>query len=292
MRVPFQVVHRAAPRHFAGLMGLGACTPMGYSYSNTPNGACEDSTGSVVDCKAPSCAVAAPSSGGGGGGGAGPNFVPNTTLENIPIGGFTGDFAVPTLDADLSQKVFSEESPFVANMIAKGADSVSAEIANLMAEAQSHCGLYPNSSGCNNLAALVAQYQAQYAAWAKGQSASTYQNADTGPLTSPLTAGPAGPTPPVYGVVTNRDPLIAPTPPSGSGGSTTPASTSSGNSGNAGNAGNSGSSGSQQQQTNPATPFDWSFLTNQAITGVPNWVLGLGVLGALYLIPMFLKRGR
>jgi hypothetical protein len=288
MRVPFQVVHRAAPRHFIGLMGLGECTPMGYSYSNTPNGACKDATGSIVDCKAASCAVAAPSSGGGGGAPAGPNFNPDTTLENIPIGGFTGDFAVPTLDADLSQSVFSKESPFIANAIARGADSVSAEDADILAQAQSHCGLYPNSTGCNNLAALVAQYQAQYMAWAKGQSASSYQGTDTGPLTAPLTAGPSGPTPVVY-AVTNRDP--APTPSAGSGGSTSTTSTSSGSGGAAGsNAGNGGGS-SSQQQTN-ATPFDWSFLTNQAITGIPNWVLGLGVLGALYLIPMFLKRGR
>ena len=289
MRVHALQLHRSAPPHFRGLMGLGSCTPMGTKYSDTPNGACIDSgSGSVVDCLAAVCgASAAPAPGASPS--AGPNFTPDTTLENIPIGGFTGTFAVPTLAADLSQVVFTDESPFVGNLIAKGADSVSAEEANILAEAQQHCGLYPNSTGCDQLATLVAQAQAQYAAWAATQKAGTYQAADTGPLGSPLAPSSPGasPSPVVY---TGPAAIAAPTypgpalSPNTASGSPAGAGTSSGtNSGTTGNTGNT-------NQT--AAPFNWSFLTNATFLGIPNWILGLGVVGGLIALSMLTRRGR
>jgi hypothetical protein len=273
MRVHALQLHRAAPVHFRGLMGLGSCSPMGVKYSNTPNGACLNSNdGSVVDCLAAACsAIAAPA----GGPSAGPNFTPDTTIQDIVVGGFTGDIAVPTLDAALSEAVAAKESPFIANTIAKGADSVAAEDTDIATQAQAHCTEYPASEGCGaDMAGLIAQYQAQYLAWAQTQNAGTYQAADTGTLTSPLTASPGGGSAaaPVY---------VAPTPGSPSAGAT----------GGSGSSSTSTSS-SSSSGTPAATPFSWAFLTNEAIAGIPNWVLGVGVIGALIAFSMFSGRGK
>ena len=170
------------------LRGLGACSPTGASYSNTPNGACLDSnTGNIVDCKAATCAVATP----GAGSEWSTNAPPASTspqYQNIPIGGFTGDFQVETLDSFLAGVLAAKESTFDANVIAKGADSCAAELADFQAQAQDYCAINGAVSDCGQMATLVAKYQALYQSWCNGQSAGTYQSADTGNLNAPTNA--------------------------------------------------------------------------------------------------------
>ena len=280
MRVAIGAIHRGLTG-FPGLgYGLGACMPLGYSYSNTPNGACEDGTGSVVDCRAASCSVAAPVQNAP----AGPNFQPNTQEENISIPGFTGTFAVPTLDADLSQFLFSNESPFIANMIAKGGQADGA--ADFLSEAQSHCADYPSSAGCNNWQALANQYAAQYAAWLKGQSASVYQSGDTGSL--------YGPTIPVAAVpVIPSAPLATPSPvtttPAGS--TSTPLAPGPGGTIVATPAGGSPlgtPAGSTTGGFNLAAFLqEKSFPNVPILASIPNWGIGLAALAGIFVVMRF-----
>ena len=193
--VPRLVYRRPVGR---GLRGLGDCTSLGTSYSNTPNGACRDNaSGSVVDCKATVCASAS-----GGGAAVGPSFVPSPVIENIPVGGFTGTLAVPSLASALGDMLAAKESPFNANLIAKGAVNVNTDAQDFAALATQHCTEYAASSGCDNPAAVAQQFVNQYLAWAKSQPASAYQASDSGSLFSPTTQ-------PVQAVV-NNGPTLAP----------------------------------------------------------------------------------
>ena len=246
------------------LSGLGACTPMGFSYSNTPNGACQDSTGSIVDCKAASCASPA-------GAGTGPEWTTNApsastnpVYSNIPIGGFVGTFQVETLDSFLAGVLASKESPFIANAIAQGADTVAAESADFLAQAQAYCAINGALPDCGQMAQLVAKYQALYQSWASGQRASTYQSGDTGSLASPTNA------------LSNSAPVYTPPPVTKQTNVLNPPGA---------------NSNPTQGQTNvtgnqtPATDTGLSWLKS-------NWVLVAAGIAALIFLPQMMKGGR
>ena len=136
------------------LQGLGACSPTGAKYSDTPNGACLDSnTGNIVDCQAAVCSatsVVTPGSGPGEWSSNAPSQSTNPTYENIPIGGFTGEFQVETLDSFLAGLLASKESPFTANTIAQGADTCAAELADFQGQAQDYCAINGAVSDCSH----------------------------------------------------------------------------------------------------------------------------------------------
>ena len=260
-RQRFGRFHGQGPR----LSGLGVCTPMGFSYSNTPNGACTDGTGSVVDCKAPSCGGAGTGAGAGGWSSNAPPASTNPTYGDIPIGGFTGTFQVETLDSYLAGRLAAKESPFIANAIAQGADSVAAEMADFLPTAQSYCAINGALPDCGQMAQLVAKYQALYQQWASGQRASSYQSGDTGTLTSPTNtlsnSAPVFTPPPV------TQPTNALNPPGASGNPT---------------AGQQNVTGNQT----PVAPVDiTSWLES-------NWVLVAAGIAALVFLPQMMKGGR
>lgn len=107
---------------------------------------------------------------------------------NIPVGGFTGDFQVMTLDSFLSTVLAAKESPFIANSIARGADTVANQANDFQAQADSYCSINGALPDCGQKAQLVAKYKALFLAWAGGQSASIYQAGDTGTLSNPINA--------------------------------------------------------------------------------------------------------
>jgi hypothetical protein len=257
-RQRFGRFHGQGPR----LSGLGVCTPMGFSYSNTPNGACTDGTGSVVDCKAPSCAGAG--TGAGGWSSNAPPASTNPAYGDIPIGGFTGTFQVETLDSFLAGLLAAKESPFIANAIARGADSVAAELADFLPTAQSYCAINGALPDCGQMAQLVAKYQALYQAWASGQRASSYQGGDTGTLTSPTNA--LSNSAPVYTPPPVTKPTNVLNPPAGGGNPT---------------AGQQNVTGNQV----PGASTAQSWLE-------ANWFLIAAGVAALVILPQMMKGGR
>ncbi len=110
----------------------------------------------------------------------------NPVYADIPIGGFTGDFQVMTLDSFLSTVLAAKESPFIANAIARGADTVANQLSDFQAQADSYCSINSALPDCGQKSALVAKYRALYTSWASGQKASTYQSGDTGSLSNPI----------------------------------------------------------------------------------------------------------
>lgn len=165
------------------LAGLGSCNPLGVSYSNTPNGACRDnSTGNIVDCKATACSTATAVPGSSNP--AGPNLTPVWNTEQIQVGGIVGAVTARTLDSYLQDRLAAKMSPFIANAIAKGADSVDAED-DFAALASDYCNIYGSLSDCYQQSQLAAKYSALWRQWAGGQSAGTYQSGATGTLTNP-----------------------------------------------------------------------------------------------------------
>ena len=165
-----------------GMRGLGDCQQMpGVSYSNISGAVCRDNTtGSIVACSSPACSAPAPGSV------ASPSFTPTPTIQSIPVGGFTGTLPVPTLASALGDMLASKESPFNANLIAKGAVNPSTDAQDFLALALEHCTEYAASQGCDNPQAVAAQFVAQYQAWLKSQSAGAYQAADSGSLAGPV----------------------------------------------------------------------------------------------------------
>jgi hypothetical protein len=121
-------------------------------------------------------------------------------IESIPVGGFTGTIAVPTLASSLGDMLAAKESPFNANLLAKGAVTPAGDASDFAALAQEHCTEYAASQGCDNPAGVAAQFVAQYLAWLKSQPASAYQSGDRGSLFSPTAA-------PVSSPVTTPNPV-------------------------------------------------------------------------------------
>lgn len=186
------------------------------------------------------------------------------TYANIPIGGFVGDFQVQTLDSFLNTVLQAKESPFMANVLAKGADTVANQSADFLAQAQSYCAINGALPDCGQLGSLVAKYQALFQSWAKGQQASTYQSGDTGTLFAPtntLTNTAPQYTPPPQVKPTN---VLAPP--------STPANPISG-------------------QQNVTAPADQS--QNSAVSWLEsNWVLVAAGVAAVVFLPQLMKGGR
>lgn len=170
---------------FGGYSSLGS---LGDCQSLPGSAFCRDNnTGSIVDCNSTPCKT------GGGGNlssdvGSWSSNVPvtNPQYSNIPIGGFTGDFQVMTLDSFLSQVLASKESPFMANVIARGADTAANQAADFQAQADSYCAINGALPDCGQKSSLVAKYRNLYMQWASGQKASTYQSQDSGTIANPI----------------------------------------------------------------------------------------------------------
>lgn len=168
---------------YSSLNGLGECQSLPGSQF------CRDNnTGSLVDCTSTVCKTGGGASAGGGLSNEWSSNVPSSSpvYSNIPIGGFTGDFTVMTLDSFLAQVLASKESPFMANVIARGADTVANQAADFQAQADSYCAINGALPDCGQKSSLVAKYRALYMAWANGQKASTYQSQDSGTIASPI----------------------------------------------------------------------------------------------------------
>jgi hypothetical protein len=172
-----------------GIAGLGSCSPLGYKYSNTPNGACLDSnTGSVVDCGASSCGAAAAPSGSGGA-----SSVPVTTWINTPdiqpidVGGFTGTINVPTLASALGDMLTAKETISEVNLLRAGVETPSSGLQDFAALAADHCGEYPTSQGCSNPQSVVTDFQSRWQAWLSQQAPNIQIPAQSlpGPALSP-----------------------------------------------------------------------------------------------------------
>jgi hypothetical protein len=184
---------------------------------------------------------------------------------NIPIGGFTGEFQVETLDSYLAGRLAAKESPFIANAIARGADSIEAEAADFLPTAQSYCAINGALPDCGQMAQLVAKYQALYRAWGAGQQAGTYQGGDTGTLAQPVNvlsgSAPTYTPPPV---IKQTNVLNPP-------GTGNPA------------AGQTNVSGAQSTTPPPATDGLTAWLT-------ANWILVAAGIGALVLLPSMMGK--
>jgi len=167
---------------YSPLSGIGACNPMvGSKFCLDTN------TGNVVDCGSKVCTDSS------GGGSTSPGWSTNANPSNpvyqdIALPGFTGTFHVQTLDSFLNTVLQAKESPFIANAIARGADTVDNQANDFFAQAQMYCDINGALPDCNQQAQLVSKYQALYRQWAAGQSARTYQSGDTGTLANPYNA--------------------------------------------------------------------------------------------------------
>lgn len=191
----------------------------------------------------------------------------NPTYANIPVGGFTGDFQVMTLDPFLNTVLQAKESPFMANVLARGADTVANQSSDFLAQAQSYCAINGALPDCGQMGALVAKYQALFQSWASGQKASTYQSGDSGSLTNPVN------------VLTNTAPTYTPPPQTKPTNVLAPPQTGNPTSGNQNVTGD-------QTQTQTQAPNDITAWLEA------NWVLVAAGVGALILLPSLMKGGR
>ena len=277
MRLDFRNLHHAPPPQFSHLMGLGDVCVSG-PYGSDANGplCLDQTTGSPVSCSDPRCAA-------GGGSSAAPasntpGYIPenNPTFSTQQFGNSTT--TTFTLDSYLSQWASGITGQSLDSLANQGMNSVSAIISQLAAVAQQYCQVEAPSD-CGNISAIVAKYAAMITSAYSNVAASQWN-----PATFTAYATPTPSALSVPSIPTPQVPISAVTPPAG--GivvSPTPAAITSG----AAAAPSAASSGSTSQtgstNTSSTSASSTSFLTEDSISGIPNWALLAAAAVALFI---------
>lgn len=275
----FRNLHHAAPPRFHHLMGLGDVCVSG-PYGSDANGplCLDQNTGSPVSCNDPRCAA-------GGASSSPASNTPQFDAAGNPIfATWQGIGPLPTTSYTLASYmatwVQQMTAQSTASLVNQGISGPQDFLSVAMGEAQAYCA-DENPPDCGQLASIAAAAAAQVAAAYKNVPASQWNP-------SSFTAY-AAPTPPPAHIITSPGPSVPAaviTPPS------TPVLATPVSAGNApvssipnttGALVPSAASSSTSTNTASTSGTSQNFLTEQSISGIPNWALFAAAAVALFM---------